>query len=152
MAEITLSDKQYLAKILYTQQKLDGKVIAKKIGVSENTISKWVNKFNWKTLRNRLAVGKDEILNNLYNQLEELNEAIAQRTCGERFANTKEADIFVKYTAAIRNLETDLAIADISASGIKFIKYLQNVAAPDYVLQVAESWNDFIQEQIKSSK
>ena len=62
--ELTIADKQYLAKILYTREKLEQKLIAKKVGVSEKTIGVWVEKFNWKSLRNRLLVGKEEVLAN----------------------------------------------------------------------------------------
>ena len=148
---MTISDKQYLSKILFTVQKLDQKVIAKKVGVSEKTISVWVEKFQWKKLRNRLLVSKDEVLSNLYEQLEALNNAIREREDGKRYANTKEADVQVKYTASIRNLETDLAIADIVDSGIRFIKSIQPKVSVDQVRIIADLWNDFISEQIKKS-
>ena len=63
---MTMADKQYLAKILFTREKMEQKFIAKKEGVSEKTINKWVNEFKWTSLRNRLLVGKEEILSNLY--------------------------------------------------------------------------------------
>src|SRR6476660_6113153 len=95
---ITNSDKQYLAKILYTREKLDQKIIAKKVGASEQTISKWVNEFGWKKLRSRLLVSKEQILSDLYEQLEELHNSIGRKEAGKRFADTKEADIQIKYT------------------------------------------------------
>jgi hypothetical protein len=72
--KISIADKQYLAKILYAREHLDGKVVAKKVGVSEKTMSEWVNKFGWKNLRKRLLITKEEQINNLYEQLEELNQ------------------------------------------------------------------------------
>ncbi|MTV61592.1 hypothetical protein, partial [Streptococcus pneumoniae] len=75
----TLSEKQYIAKILYTKEHLEQKVIAKKVVVSEKTISKWVNDFGWKNLRKRLLVSREEQLNNLYDQLEALNNSIKLR-------------------------------------------------------------------------
>jgi len=149
MAEMTIADKQYLAKILFTREQLEQKVVAKRVGISEKTMSKWVNEFNWKMLRNRLLVGKEEILTNMYEQLEELNNAIKEREKGARFANSKEADIQVKYTASIRNLETDLAIADLVESGIRFIKHLQQVGTYQQVLEISSLWNGFIQASIK---
>lgn len=149
MAEISISDKQYLAKIMFTVQKLEQKIIAKKVGVSEKTIGTWVEKFQWKKLRSRMLVSKEEVLSNLYEQLEELNNAIRARDQGHRFANTKEADVMVKYTASIRNLETELAIADIVDSGIRFIKSIQHRTSVDQVQIIADLWNDFIHEQIK---
>ncbi|RTL47250.1 MAG: DDE transposase family protein [Sphingobacteriales bacterium] len=147
--KMTIADKQYLAKILFTREKLEQKLIAKKVGVSEKTISKWVNEFNWKSLRNRLLIGKEEVLNNFYNQLAELNETIENKEDGKRYADSKEADIMVKYSAAIRSLETELAIADLVESGIRFIKFIQSVEAPEKVMDIADLWNSFLQSEIK---
>jgi len=147
--EITMTDKQYLAKILFTREKLEQKLIAKKVGVSENTISKWVNEFNWKALRSRLLVSKDQILNDLYEQLENLHNAIRTKDAGKQYADTKEADVQIKLTASIRNLETDLAIADLVQSGIKFIKYLQATGTMEQVLEFSELWNSFLLNYIK---
>jgi transposase len=145
----TIADKQYLAKILFTREKLDQKVVAKRVGVSERTMSKWVNELNWKTLRNRLLVGKEEILNNLYEQLEELNETITNKPKGERYADTKQADVQIKLTASIRNLETELAIADLVESGIRFVRYLQAHGDHNQVLEISTLWNEFLQSALK---
>lgn len=146
---MSIEDKQYLAKILYCHQKLDAKIVAKKVGVSENTMSAWVVKFNWKSLRRRLLVSKEEILNNLYEQIEELNTAIKNKPPGQRFADVKQADALVKYTASIRNLETELAIADLVEAGIRFGKHLQQIA-PEKMVEFMEYWNSFIQQSIKA--
>lgn len=143
------ADKQYLAKVLFTQQKLDQKIVAKKVGVSENTMSRWVNEFGWRNLRNRLLVGKEEMLNNMYEQLAELNDNIRGKEAGKRYADNKQADIQIKLTASIRNLETELAIADLVASGMKFIKHLQSKKLYDETASFSELWNDFIQAELK---
>lgn len=145
-----MADKQYLAKILFTREKLEQKVVAKRVGISEKTMSKWVNDFNWKSLRDRLLVGKEEILNNLYEQLAELNENITNKPKGERYSDNKQADIQIKLTASIRNLETELAIADLVESGIRFIRHLQSSGTHEQVIEVSNLWNDFLQNQIKS--
>ena len=51
--------------------------------------------------------------NNLYRQVAEINKAIAERPEGERFPSSKEADILGKLSAAIRNMEQEVGIADI---------------------------------------
>jgi transposase len=145
----SISDKQYLAKILYTRENLEQKVIAKKVGVSEKTISKWVNEFNWKSLRNRLVVGKEEILSGIYEELEQLRQSVIKRKDGERFSTNSEADTKIKLTASARNLETKLAIADIVESGIRFIKHVQKVGTIEQVLEISDLWNSFIQASIK---
>lgn len=142
-----MADKQYLGKILFCREHLDQKTCAKRIGVSEVTFSKWVNTLNWKALRNRLLISKEEQLNALYEQLEALNENI--RNSDSKHADTKQADILIKLTAAIRNLETDLAIADLVESGIRFMKHLQRTGTMEQVQEVSELWNSFIQSSIK---
>jgi len=144
---ITISDKQYLAKVLYTREQLDGKVVAKRVGVSEKTISKWVNDFNWKELRQRLLLAKDELLGQLYRQLEALNGAIEKSEA--KHPTTAQADTQVKLTAAIRNLETDLAIADKVQCGIDYIKHIQRTGTFEQVTETLELWNSFIQASVK---
>lgn len=147
--KLSISDKQYLAKILFTREKLDQKVIANRIGTSEKTISKWVNDFNWRSLRDRLLVGKEEVLNNLYEELANLQKAIRAKENGAQYGDTKQADIYIKYTASIRNLETELAIADLVESGIRFTKHLQQVGTHEQVMEFSQLWNTFIQSSLK---
>lgn len=147
--QTSIADKQYLAKILFTREKLEQKVIAKKVGVSEKTISKWVNEFNWRNLRNRLIVGKEEILTGLYEEMEEMQDYLREQEKGKRFSDSKMADAKLKITAAIRNLETELAIADLVESGIRFVKFLQQVGTIEQVLEFSELWNSFLHATIK---
>ncbi len=148
-----MSDKQYLAKILYTREKLEQKIIAKKVGVSEKTIGKWVNDFGWKKLRNRLLAGKEQILNDLYEELERMQIAINNRDEkeGKKWATPAEADVRIKTTASIRNLETELGIGDLVESGIRFVKYLQMAGTMEQVLEYAELWNSFLLSSLKKS-
>lgn len=143
----SIADKQYLAKILYTREHLDAKVVAKRVGVSENTMSKWVNEFNWKALRKRLLVSKEEVLSSLYEQLEALDDEI--RSSNKKYPDSKQADIKIKLTASIRNMETELAIADLVESGMRFIKHLQRVGTHEQVMEISELWNSFIQANTK---
>ena len=63
-------------------------------------------------------------------QLVELNDAIMEREKGFRFANSKEADVLVKLTAAVKQLETDTSVADT----IEVLKnFINHVRQEDYV-------------------
>jgi transposase len=145
--ELTIDDKKYLAKILYTREHLEGKVIAQRVGVSEKTMTKWVHEYNWKSLRNRLLISKEQQINLMYEQLESLNTAIQANDTGH--ADSKQADILIKYTAAIRNLETDLAIADLVESGMRFIKHIQKTGSLQQVMEISDLWNSFILSSIR---
>lgn len=146
--KISLEAKKDLAKLLYTREQLDGKIVAKRVGVSEKTISKWVNLHNWKDLRNRLIISKDSQLNLMFEQLEQLNNKI--KDSEEGFANSKQADILSKYASAIKTLQSDLGIEEIVESGIGFIKHVQKTEPLETVNMVLELWNSFLQAKIKS--
>jgi transcriptional regulator with XRE-family HTH domain len=109
----TIKRKKDYAKLLYTVQGVTvQKELAQRSGVSEQTISKWVRTEKWEQIRASVIITKEEELKRLYYQVTELNDAIAQREQGYRYANTKEADVLVKLTAAIRQMETDTSLAD----------------------------------------
>jgi hypothetical protein len=142
--------KKELAKSLYVQEKLEQKVIALRVGVSEKTIGKWAADNHWDKARRTLLISKDALLNSYLDHLEDLNRAIAEREEGKRFATTHEADIIVKYTAAIRSMETDLCIADLVGAGTRFIKFAQNLVASEQINEIINLWDSFILNAIKN--
>lgn len=142
----TIEEKKAYAKILYTREQLNGKIVAARVGVAEKTISKWVNEGKWRDLRNRLLVSKENQINLLYGQLEQLNRAIQENDNG--YPDTKQADIQVKVTAAIRSLETDMNIADLVEAGIRFVKFIQKVDTFEEVQKTIDLWSSFLQNEI----
>jgi transposase len=145
--EISIEEKKELAKILFTREHLDQKVVALRVNVSEKTIGKWVQDGNWREMRRRLLLTKEQELINLYEQLEYLNKAIKEGKT--KHADSKQADIQRKLSATIRDLETNLGIAEIVESGIRFIKHVQQVGTTEQVLEMADLWNSFVQASIK---
>jgi hypothetical protein len=143
----SIDDKRYLAEVLFTREKLDQKIVAKRVGVSEKTMSKWVNEYGWKEMRNRLLMSKEHLMSTYYGHLENLNKKIDEAKQGH--GDSKQADIIIKYTAAIKNLETDLAIQDLVESGIRFIKHIQKIGTTEQVLEISDLWNSFIHASIK---
>lgn len=55
----------------------------------------------------------------------EINKAIAERPEGERFPSSKEADILGKLSAAIRNMEQEVGIADIISVITGFVDWVR---------------------------
>ena len=72
-----------------------------------------------------LTLTRQEQVANLYRQVAEINRAISTRAEGERFPNSKEADILGKLSAAIRNMEQETGIADIISVLTAFIEWLR---------------------------
>jgi transposase len=147
MSKQSITDKQLIAKLLFTREQLDQKVVAKKVRISEKTMSKWVNQFNWKSLRRRLLITKEEQLNNFFEQLETLNNEI--RESAKKRPDTKQADVQRKLTASIKDLQTELGIEAIVETGILYIKYLQKAEPVEEVIKETDRWHCFIQASIK---
>lgn len=122
----TIQRKKDYAKLLYTVQGVTvQKELAERVGVSPQSINKWVNEENWEHLRASEIITKEEELKRLYAQVTELNDHVAAREKGHRFANSKEADTLVKLTAAIRQMETDTSTSDTISALTKFIIHVR---------------------------
>lgn len=108
MADLTNAQKKEWAKTLYLKENLTQQEIADRVGVSN-----WVRAGKWEEQKVGLTLTRQEQVANLYRQVAEINKAIAERPEGERFPSSKEADILGKLSAAIRNMEQEVGIADI---------------------------------------
>jgi DNA-binding XRE family transcriptional regulator len=150
MAELSINQKKEWAQQLYCEDKLKQKLIATKVGVAEKTISKWVNDGNWDRLRKSLLVSKQEQLANMYEQLSEINSYIKSKPEGERFADSKQADIMVKITASIEQLEEETNMADVFEVGKRFIRFLQEHDF-EKAKEIVDLYDSFIKNCLKQS-
>jgi len=127
MSELTNHQKKEWARILYIKENLTQKEIAEKVGISTKTMSKWVNDNDWDKLKASYTISKEETLQRFYAQVNAIQNAIEAREEGERFAKGSEADVLVKVSAAIRNLETETSVADTIDVFTKFLDWLKMV-------------------------
>lgn len=125
MADLTNAQKKEWAKTLYLRENLTQQEIAERVGVSRVTVSNWVRAGKWEEQKAGLTLTRQEQVANLYRQVAEINRAISGRAEGERFPNSKEADILGKLSAAIRNMEQETGIADIISVLTSFIEWLR---------------------------
>jgi transcriptional regulator with XRE-family HTH domain len=127
MAELKLQNKKEWAKLLFIKENITQKEIAQKVGVTEKTISKWVNTENWEQFKASIIITKEEGLKRIYMQINEVNSAIEKKPQGERYATGKEADILVKLAASARSLETETSISDVIEVFKRFINWLRPI-------------------------
>jgi uncharacterized protein YjcR len=136
------------AKILYLKENCTFKEVAERVGVSERTVSRWATEGKWDDLKTSLLTTKEDELRRLYAQLKELNTAIESKPEGKRYSDSKEADIFSKITASIRQLETETSVAQIVEVSRQMAEWLRAVdleKAKQFV-----SWADaFIKTKLK---
>ena len=125
MADLTNAQKKEWAKTLYLRENLTQQEIADRVGVSRVTVSNWVRSGKWEEQKAGLTLTRQEQVSNLYRQVAEINRAISTRAEGERFPNSKEADILGKLSAAIRNMEQEMAVSDIISVLTGFIEWLR---------------------------
>ena len=125
MTELSMQQKREWAKMLYLKENLTQQEIADRVGVSRVTVSNWVRSGKWEEQKAGLTLTRQEQVANLYRQVAEINRSISARAEGERFPNSKEADILGKLSAAIRNMEQEMAIADIISALTGFIEWLR---------------------------
>ena len=140
--------KQEWAQYLYVENKKTQKEIAETTGVSQKTIGKWKDTFQWDKLRKSLLTTRKEQLMLLYNQLDATTTMIRDEQ--RNIPSSKDADSILKLTAAIRNLETDLSIADVFEVGKEFITFVQSV---DYEKskEIVEYYDSFIKHRLNRS-
>lgn len=125
MADLTNAQKKEWAKTLYLRENLTQQEIAERVGVSRVTVSNWVRAGKWEEQKAGLTLTRQEQVANLYRQVAEINRVISTRAEGERYPNSKEADILGKLSAAIRNMEQEVGIADIISVLTSFIEWLR---------------------------
>lgn len=93
--------------MLYLNSAMTQKEIAKKVGVSENSLSNWVTDGKWEALKTTLLSTHDEQLKNLYKILEMLNKQGKEALEDDDPDTNPDADAIIKITKAIKYLEKD---------------------------------------------
>ena len=124
-ADLTNAQKKEWAKTLYLRENLTQQEIADRVGVSRVTVSNWVRAGKWEEQKAGLTLTRQEQVANLNRQVAEINRVISARAEGERYPNSKEADILGKLSASIRNMEQETGIADIISVLTGFIEWLR---------------------------
>lgn len=72
--------KEY-AKFLFTEKNITQKEIAERVGITEKTLTKWINENDeeWKKLKKSLMTTKAAQITSFYEQLERMNDEIKNR-------------------------------------------------------------------------
>lgn len=147
MAELKNEQKKALAKDIYLLGSFTFEEIAAKVGCARQTVARWAKNEGWDELKAGMTIGREQILKNLYRQIEEMNSMISSREKGKRHADTREADILMKLSAAIKKMEDDAGISELVSSGIRFSDWLRKVDL-EKAKEFVRLWDAFLKEQI----
>ena len=109
------------AKTLYTNQDNSIEDIALETGADEDTIRSWVSDGAWDEMKRSQLTSKKAQLGHIYKLL----NVLGAKLDNTEDVSVKDVDLYVKYTAAINNLEKDTSITNIMfVTGI-FLKWLR---------------------------
>jgi len=144
-SKLTNNQKKEWAQLLFLQQELNQKQIAQKVGISEHSMTAWVKQGKWNALRKSMLTTKNEILGNLYNILDKIGAKLNEE---DSIGDSKIADMYVKYTAAIKNLETETSIGQIAEVARMYVNWLQSID-PQFAVAVLNHFDKYIKEQLK---
>jgi hypothetical protein len=110
MKELSSNERREWAQMLYTRYDMNTKEVALQTGAPEADVRRWVQEGKWDGLRRSLLTSREEQLKTLYDILAALTARVKQNT---EEPNPKDADLIIKYTSAIKNLETDIGVGEI---------------------------------------
>ncbi|KAA6347828.1 hypothetical protein EZS27_004693 [termite gut metagenome] len=147
MSNLTITQKKEWAKLLYTKENLTQGEIAERVGVTRATINKWINSESWEILKVSITITKEEQLKNLYRQLSELNTVILNRSKGERYAKSAEADTITKLAKSIKQMETEVGLSDITSVFGDLIQFIRTFD-PVRVREIAPLLDAYVKSKL----
>ena len=148
MASLTIKQKKALAKDLYLQTHFTQKEIASKVGVSEKTLSKWINTEGWKELKGASLITREQQRRRILLQIKALNDAIDKREEGKRYPTPKESDTLVKLSAAVNNLSANKPLNTVIDVFIDFLEWLRSVNF-EKSQEFSQFFDDYIKDEMK---
>jgi transcriptional regulator with XRE-family HTH domain len=147
MADLTAAQKKDFAKSLFLHESLTQDEIALRTGASRRTIQRWMEADNRKELKASVTITREEQVRNLYRQLAGLNDAIAKKEKGARYATASEADTISKLATAIQKMETDAGIADIVSVSKGLLNFIRKTD-PEKAIEISYHIDAYIKEKI----
>ena len=140
------------ARLLFMQGEPQ-KVIAEKVGVSAQTITKWVNDGDWQAARSAANITRPELVNKILKSIDVWVEDLVNEPSPEKTAAA--ADKLVKFAATIERLDKKTSVVDIIEVFMAFSKWLQYRMSFDpnvtpELIQTINKYHDlFISEQLQ---
>ncbi len=122
MAGKANEEKREFARVLYMTGEQQ-KVIAEKVGVSEQTVGRWVKDGEWDKRRAAQNITRPEIVNNLLKAISNLVENLNEETDPAKLSGA--ADKLAKLAATVEKLDKKANVVDAIEVFIAFGKWLE---------------------------
>lgn len=129
------------AKLLYTKEGVTmQKELAQRTGISENTISKWVNENGWDKLKKNFLLTREERMSDLLDELTELQSTVKSKDDGLRFADYKLASVRRMLIKDIAELEVTASKPEAIAACMDLINFVRPESLDD--AKIIMKWAD----------
>ena len=149
----TSTDRKEFAEALYMQNTAQN-VIAEKVGVSANTISKWVKEGCWAEKRAAQVLTRKEVVNNVLRYINHLAEKLGEVEDLSKVSGI--ADQLAKLSSTVQKLDKDVSVIDFIECFMAFGRWLDYQAETDpditaeFRKKVNEYQNKYINELFSS--
>lgn len=128
-----MEEKEDYARILYMGGE-NQTAIAEKVGVSRQTVNKWVNLGDWEKKRAAKSVTRPELVNNLLEAIAKELEALNNET--DPLKKVSAGDRLAKLGATLERLDKKANVVDCVEVFMSFSQFLQSKANNDPELTV----------------
>ncbi len=122
------------------------KEIAAAIGVSDRTIWTWIHQYSWDKLRLAAYQAPAIISDNLCSQIVELQNAIAARPVGSRYATMQEAEIMRKLIVMLEKMKKTPSLSQNMQMLETFRNYVRPID-PEFSRKLANHAEHFLEGQ-----
>lgn len=143
-------DKLNTARLLYMAGDTTQKGIAKQVGVSERTIHSWIKQEGWDRLRQAARTAPAIIAENMFSQLVELQNDIANREVGKRYPTMQEAELTRKLCLSIDKMKSAPALSQSMQVLRLFRAFAQTHGDRDFRLQLNLVIEHFLEGNAKN--
>ena len=133
MASRASGEKKEFARVLFMSGDQQN-AIAEKVGVSKQTVNRWVADGEWEKRRAAQSVTRPEIVNNLLKAINTEVENLNEEKDPDKVAGA--CDKLAKLAAAIERLDKKASVVDAIEVFIAFGKWLQHRSQNDNELTV----------------
>jgi transposase len=115
-------EKKDYARVLFMNGETQ-KVIAEKTGISQQTISKWVNDEGWQEQRAAQNVTRPELVNKLLRAIDKMLDEVTKSE--DPTALNGLADKLAKFSSTIEKLDKHTSVVDVIEVFMAFNKWMQ---------------------------
>jgi hypothetical protein len=131
------------ARMLFTEHDETIQDIALRTGIDEATIRAWVQDGGWQGIKRSLRTSRVAQLELMYSAIEKLQEKM--KDPGQ--LATKDVDLMLKYTSAIKNLQTETPVSQIIEVFDPFVRWLRR-KDPGLAKKIIVPLDAFIKERL----